>query len=131
MFAKTLEALFDACGDSQSDRPRLLIVVEEAQTFMKKGVGAESRNAAARAELAIDRIAREGRKYGINLLMLSQTIRDFSHNIASVRQNIATRIFMMNREKDVEDAAEFLGDKAAVMHLKAGEAYVCNPALRC
>ena len=49
-----------------------LIGIPVATSLKGKGVVAEARDAACRAEQAIDGIAREGRKYGLNLLMVGQ-----------------------------------------------------------
>ena len=53
----------------ESERPRLLIVVDEAQLFTRKRVDESAKEAAAQAERALDRIAREGRKFGIVLAL--------------------------------------------------------------
>jgi DNA helicase HerA-like ATPase len=46
-------------------------------------------------ERALDRIAREGRKFGIVLSLVSQTMKDYSYELASIRQ-MTTKIFLRN-----------------------------------
>ena len=72
-------------------------VVEEAQLFTKRRVGPEAKEAGSRAENALDRIIREGRKYGICVVVASQSIRDFSHDVASIRQKTTAARFAIKR----------------------------------
>jgi energy-coupling factor transporter ATP-binding protein EcfA2 len=120
------EALFEASSRSESEKPGTLVGIEEVPNFLKKRASAAARSAAERTETVIDKIAREGRKYGLRLLLLSQSIRDFSRDIAVVRQNISTRVFMQNSDRELEYAAEFLDDSKAIAKLTSGEALVCN-----
>jgi DNA helicase HerA-like ATPase len=52
-------------------------VVDEAQLFTRKRLDESAKAAAVHAERALDRIAREGRKFGIVLVLVSQTMKDF------------------------------------------------------
>jgi hypothetical protein len=72
-------------------------------------------------------VAREGRKYGMFLVLVGQSCRDFSHAMATVRQNISTRIFLANTDREIEVAAQHLDNSRAIAHLATGEAFVCNP----
>jgi len=126
-FADILDAVFEACTRRESDLPRVLVMVEEVPVFMKKGVVPEAREAAQRSEQSIDRAAREGRKYGIALLLIGQSSKDLSHAMATVRQNISTRIFMNNSDRELEYVADWLDDPKAIISLPPGEAFVCNP----
>ena len=125
--ADIMNAIFDACARSQSDGPRVLVVTEEAPRFRRKAVGHDGEQAAGRVEQSIDRITREGRQYGVNLLLIGQSNRDFSYSMATVRQNITSRVFMNNSDREVEYAADFIGDGKAIVSLPTGEAFVCNP----
>ena len=126
LFARILDALFDACASSESPRLRLLVVVEEAHRFVRKGVIREAHEAAQKAELSLNRIAREGRKYGVGLTCLCQSSSDFSHAMATVRENIATHIFLGNGSREAEYAAQFLGPGDDITSLRTGEAFVSN-----
>jgi len=125
LFARILEEAFEANATAESGRPGLLVVVEEITLFLKKGVMDEAQEAAQHAELSVDRIAREGRKYGVNLLLPGQSSKDLSYAMASTRQNITTRVFMGNSDREIEYADEFLS--RMIVSLPPGEAFVCNP----
>ncbi len=125
--ARIVEALFGKYNRSESPKPRLLMVYEEAQLFTTAGVPREARDEALRSELAIDRVVREGRKYGVNVLLLSQSALDLSRAAATIRQNITTRIFLHSSGREVEFAADFLPDGKQITELPRGQAFVCNP----
>jgi hypothetical protein len=124
--SKVFDALFEACAVGESARLRLLVGIEEAIQFIRKGVVDEAKEAAEKVELALDRIAREGRKYGIGVLAISQSSRDFSYSMASVRENIATHVFMANGSAESEYAAGYLGAGYELSSLKTGEALIQN-----
>lgn len=126
--ADILQAVFRRTSRCEAGRRRTIIVVEEVPNFIRKRAAADARGPAGRSQAEIDRISREGRKYGLTLLLISQSIRDFSHDVAIVRQNITTRIFMANSDREVEYAADSLDDGTAIVQLKPGQAFVCNPA---
>ncbi|MFG0285176.1 MAG: ATP-binding protein [Phycisphaerales bacterium JB039] len=128
LMADILDGVFTAISAEESDRLRLLVVVDEAQLFTKKRVGQEARAQAERAETGLDRMMRESRKYGCCVIIVSQTIRDFSHGAAAVRQNANTKIFMHNSDREVEYAADYLGDGRKILRLRPGEAIVWNAA---
>ena len=127
VFADIMNALFEGCAVSESDLPKLLVLIEESHRFTQKGVAKEDRDAAQRAELSISRCAREGRKYGMRLLFLSQCAMDFTQELLAVRQCITTRAFMHNTDREIEYAADFLDDAKAIVTLPPGEAFLCNP----
>jgi hypothetical protein len=123
---KILDAAFETISAQESERPRLLIVVDEAQLLTRKKVDESARNAAAQTERALDRIAREGRKYGGVLLLMSQTIRDFSHELASLRQMTTTKVFLRNSDREIEYAADIIGDGRKLVQLPTGTALLHN-----
>jgi len=122
-----LDAVFEACSGSESDVPRVLVLIDEVTRFTRKGVGLEARKAAAAAEGSLDQVAREGRKYGVQLLLLTQSSKDLARDLATVRQNVQTRIFLPNSDREIEYAADHLEDGRAIASLPVGEAFVCNP----
>ena len=108
--ASVLEGILNARTHSEARRVGVIIVIEEVPNFMKKYACEELRAVAKRFEQIVDRIAREGRKYGISLMIISQTIGDFSHNVAIVRQNISTRVFMKNSDLEIDRTAQFMNN---------------------
>ncbi len=129
LFARILDGVFLARSEEQTDSLRLLVVVEEAQLFTKRRVGPEARIDGARAETALDRIIREGRKYGLCVVVASQSIKDFSHDVASIRQNTNTKVFFRNADREVGYAADFLGDGKRIISLPPGMCIVHNAEL--
>jgi len=126
LFARILDAVFDAHAAEESSSLELLVFVEEAQRFTKKRVVPEAKSAGQRAENALDRTLREGRKYGCCTMIISQTIRDFAYDVASIRQNTNTKAFLHNSDREVDYAATFLGDGKQIIHLQPGTAILHN-----
>ena len=127
VFAGIMNALFEGCAVSESDLPKLLVLIEESHRFTQKGATRENSDSAERAERSISKCAREGRKYGMPLVFLSQCAMDFTREMVSVRQCITTRAFMHNTDREIEYAADFLDDAKAIVALPPGEAFLCNP----
>ncbi|MBN2456396.1 MAG: ATP-binding protein [Sedimentisphaerales bacterium] len=125
-FADVVNAVFNACSDEESERPRLLIVVEEAHRFTKKRVVDSAKKAAERAEIATDRLMREGRKFGIISNCTSQSIKDYGRDFVTIRQNTPTKIFMNNSDREIDYAADFLGDGRQITRLKPGTGIFYN-----
>jgi len=126
--ADILERLFRVHSHSETDKLRTLVVIEEAHRFAKRRSDEEeAKGAVARVEDAIDLIAREGRKYGLNVLLVSQTIRDFTHSAATIRQNTNTKIFMRSSDRELDYAADYVQDVRQLTSLKTGEALIHNP----
>lgn len=128
LFAAIMDATFERCSRSESESPKMLIVIEEAHRFIKRRVTDSARSQAGAAERALDRTVREGRKYGCQVAILSQTIRDFAYDAASVRQNIGTRVFMANSDRELEYAADFLDHSRVLTKLPPGTGLFCNAA---
>ena len=129
LFADILDAVFDQCAASESDAVRLLMVIEEAHRFTKKRVDESAKAAGARAENALDRLVREGRKFGICALIISQTVRDFAYDSASVRQNTTTKIFMRNSDREIEYAGDFIDNPKRLIALRPGEAICAHSTM--
>jgi hypothetical protein len=125
--AKILGEVFEAlAATGECSHPRLLVVIEEAHLFTQRRVSQPAKAAAARAEGAIERIAREGRKFGVLLICVSQSMRDFSHQLATFRQLISTRIFFRNSDNELDYAADVLPDARELAQLPNGVALAHN-----
>jgi len=127
-FAEILNSVFTFYSKEESSITRLLIVVEEAQCFTKKRVDDNAKNAAEKAEVALDRMVRESRKYGCCVINVSQTIKDFARDSASIRQNTNTKIFLHNSDREIDYAADFIGDGRQLIQLPPATAIIFNPA---
>lgn len=126
-FADTINSVFKACSKQESATPKLLVLVEEAHRFTKKRVIEEAKTAGEQAEISLDRLIREGRKFGISVNVTSQSIKDFARDFASIRQNTPTKIFMQNSDREIEYAADFIGDGRQITRLKPGMGIIYNP----
>lgn len=125
--ASILETVFESASASESECPRLLILVDEVQLLLRKRVDESARVAAAKAERVLDKIARLGRKYGVQLVLISQTISDFGHDLASFRQLMNTRCFFRNSDNEVLYASNLLSDAGALLNLPTGTMVMHNP----
>jgi len=126
-FADIVNAVFKVLSNEESEGPKLFIVVEEAHRFTKKRVAEDAKTAGEQAEIALDRLIREGRKFGISVNPTSQSIKDFSRDFASIRQNTTTKIFMHNSDREIDYAADFIGDGRQITRLKPGTGIFYNP----
>ena len=126
LFHDILDAIFNDYSSEESTTLRLLIVVEEAQRFTKKRVTEDAKAAGEQAENALDRVVREGRKYGCYVNIQSQSIKDFARDSASIRQNTNTKIFLHNSDREVDYAADFIGDGRQIVRLKPATAIIYN-----
>ena len=126
-FADIVNAVFKVCSNQESAVPKLLLVVEEAHRFTKKRVAEDAKTAGEQAEIALDRLIREGRKFGISVNVTSQSIKDFARDFASIRQNTTTKIFMHNSDREIDYAADFIGDGHKITRLKPGTGIFYNP----
>lgn len=127
-FTEILNAIFTYCSKEEYPDTRLLIIVEEAQSFTKKRVDDNAKAAAEKAEIALDRMFRESRKYGCCVVNVSQSIKDFSRDYVSVRQNTNTKIFLHNSDREIDYAADFIGDGRQIIQLPPATAIIFNPA---
>jgi hypothetical protein len=123
---KILDAVFAACNAQESESPRLVVVVDEAHLFTRKRLDDSAKQAAAQVERALDKIAREGRKFGIVLALVSQTMKDFAYELASIRQMTTTKFFLRNSDREIDYAADIIGDGRLLVQLPTGTALVHN-----
>lgn len=124
--AKIIMSTFNVHSRSESSQPKAIVILDEAPRFTRKHVDKKAHTAAAKSEKAINLITAEGRKYGMSAVILSQTLRHFSYDLAAVRQNISTRIFMRNSDGEVDHASQFMDNGRDIIELRTTEAFVCN-----
>jgi hypothetical protein len=123
---RILEAAFDERSRAESTSKKLIIGLDEAHRFLRRYTDREAHDEAAAVQRAIDRLAREGRKYGVTLWLITQGAMDLSHEVASVRPNIATRVFLASSDNQIAAAADFMDHPEQLLHLAPGQALVCN-----
>ena len=73
-------------------------------------------------------MVREGRKYGCCVIIDSQSIKDFTRDSASIRQNTNTKIFLHNTDREIDYAADFIGNGRQIVQLPPATAIIFNPA---
>lgn len=79
----TLEALQRYRRDKNGDVLPVVLVMEEAHTFIKKYNYEDNESAAAMCSRVFEKIAREGRKYGLGLILSSQRPSELSPTVIS------------------------------------------------
>ncbi|MBI9019377.1 MAG: DUF87 domain-containing protein [Phycisphaerae bacterium] len=129
LFSNILSDIFTKLSNSQSAQPRLLIMIEEAHRFTRQKLARDKHTdeAARKAENTLDLIMREGRKYGIMILIVSQTLGDFTHSARTIRQNTTTRILMSNSDREIEYASEFIQNPRKISSLSCGSGLLHHP----
>lgn len=125
--AEVLDACFDRHARGEAPCVRQLVLIEEAQLFTRRRISEHARKASERVERSIERIYREGRKYGIRIWCASQTLRDFAHTLAGVRQNATTKCLLHNTDREIDLARDMLDNPRVLTKLGPGEAMICNP----
>jgi DNA segregation ATPase FtsK/SpoIIIE-like protein len=103
-------------ADPDGVMPRTLLIIDEYQEFFS-----EDDKLAADANLLIDRLVRQGRAFGINVILGSQTIGGSSGLSRSTLGQMAVRVALMTSEADSQ---LILGDgnSAARLLSRPGEA---------
>jgi hypothetical protein len=126
-----LDLLFEAATRSGSDDPGIgrpspvLVVLEEAHRYLGDG-------ASPRAQSAANRIAREGRKYGVGLLLVTQRPSELPETaLAQCGTLIALRLSNQADQGRVRAALpdNVAGLAAALPSLRTGEAIISGEAV--
>jgi hypothetical protein len=60
------------------------------------------------------------------LALVTQTMKDFGYDLASIRQMTTTKIFLRNSDREIEYAADIVGDGRLLVQLPTGTALVHN-----
>ena len=100
----------------------LLVFVDEAHNFLGRHVGGEDH--VSRLD-AFELIAREGRKYGLNLCLATQRPRDLTEGVLSQVGTLLVHRLTNDRDREVVERACGEIDRSAaafLANLKAGEA---------
>lgn len=125
--ARILEAAFAACNEKESELPRLLVLLDEAHLFTRRRLDESAKEAAGQIERAMELLGREGRKFGLILVITTQSTKDFGYELASVRQMSSTKLFMRNSDRDADFAADIIGDGRLLAQLPTGVGILHHP----
>ncbi|MGV3623326.1 MAG: ATP-binding protein [Archangium sp.] len=100
----------------------LVVILDEAHNFLGQSVGGEE--SAARLD-AFELIAREGRKYGLNLCLATQRPRDLTEGVLSQMGTLIVHRLTNDRDREIVERASGEIDRAAtsfLANLRPGEA---------
>jgi len=100
--------LFDELADVDATNKPLFVFLDEAHNFNS-----------GKAANAIQDIVRESRKFGVHLVLISQSPKDYAYNQKHVREN-TYNVFMAGEY--FEYASRFLDDEDVIRSLDTGEA---------
>ena len=112
-----------ARGGAFQRRPTV-VMVDEAHNFLGRHIGAE--DYAARLD-AFELIAKEGRKYGLNICLASQRPRDITEDVLSQMGTLIVHRLTNDRDREVVERACGEIDRAAsafLPNLRPGEAAI-------
>ncbi|MGB8417425.1 ATP-binding protein [Paraburkholderia sp.] len=107
--------------DEFREKP-LLVILDEAHNFLGKSVGAE--DYATNLD-AFELIAKEGRKYGLNICLATQRPRDITEGVLSQMGTLLVHRLTNDRDREVVERACGEIDRSAAAflpNLKQGEA---------
>lgn len=112
-----------ARGGSFLNSP-VVVVVDEAHNFLGRQVGSE--DAVARLD-AFELIAKEGRKFGLNICLTTQRPRDITEGVLSQMGTLVVHRLTNDRDREVVERACGEIDRSAssfLPNLKPGEAAI-------
>lgn len=112
-----------ARASSFKSRP-LVVIVDEAHNFLGRQIGTE--DSVARLD-AFELIAKEGRKYGLNICLSTQRPRDITEGVLSQMGTLVVHRLTNDRDREVVERACGEIDRSAssfLPNLKPGEAAI-------
>jgi len=130
-----LTQLFDyykSLGPTNSDKPRILIVLDEAESIFSSaevfGNDIEMVTAAYNAVQKLNMILRQGRSYGIAVIIATQSPTNVSHEIiANTENKLIHRTHHGKDKRVIQEALELTNTQTAKLSsLKPGECYAVD-----
>jgi hypothetical protein len=115
--------LNNARNGAFSDSP-VVVIVDEAHNFLGRQIGGE--DAVARLD-AFELIAKEGRKFGLNICLTTQRPRDITEGVLSQMGTLVVHRLTNDRDREVVERACGEIDRSAssfLPNLKPGEAAI-------
>lgn len=112
-----------ARGNRFKDQP-LVVIVDEAHNFLGRQIGVD--DGVSRLD-AFELIAKEGRKYGLNICLSTQRPRDITEGVLSQMGALVVHRLTNDRDRDVVERACGEIDRSAssfLPNLKPGEAAI-------
>lgn len=109
-----------ARNETFRDKP-VLAIIDEAHNFLGKRIGAEDHSTKLDS---FEIIAKEGRKYGLNICLTTQRPRDITEGVLSQMGTLLVHRLTNDRDRDVVERASGEIDRSAASflpNLKQGE----------
>jgi hypothetical protein len=128
ILAHVLRAVYESFNE-ETDDVKLVLVIEESHTFLPKKVGKNAKDEAKEVERLIEKVVREKAKYGVVVILVTQSQGDFSNDARAVRDQIATRL--IHRSADIREN-EYLSiyglkdNLKTIRKLRNGEVFIVN-----
>ena len=116
--------LLTAARSGSFQKKPTVVLVDEAHNFLGRHIGTE--DYAARLD-AFELIAKEGRKYGLNICLVSQRPRDITEDVLSQIGTLIVHRLTNDRDREVVERACGEIDRAAsafLPNLRPGEAAI-------
>lgn len=116
--------LLSAARSGSFQKKPTVVLVDEAHNFLGRHIGTE--DYAARLD-AFELIAKEGRKYGLNICLVSQRPRDITEDVLSQIGTLIVHRLTNDRDREVVERACGEIDRAAsafLPNLRPGEAAI-------
>lgn len=116
--------LLTRARDNGFRKKPLIVIVDEAHNFLGRNIGAE--DTVAKLD-SFELIAKEGRKYGLNICLATQRPRDITEGVLSQMGTLIVHRLTNDRDRDVVERACGEIDRSAsafLPNLKPGEAAI-------
>lgn len=116
--------LLNMARDGLFKESPMVVIVDEAHNFLGRQIGSE--DAVARLD-AFELIAKEGRKYGLNVCLTTQRPRDITEGVLSQMGTLVVHRLTNDRDREVVERACGEIDRSAssfLPNLKPGEAAI-------
>ncbi len=116
--------LLNKARDGAFEVSPVVVIVDEAHNFLGRQIGAE--DAVARLD-AFELIAKEGRKFGLNICLTTQRPRDITEGVLSQIGTLVVHRLTNDRDREVVERACGEIDRSAssfLPNLKPGEAAI-------
>lgn len=116
--------LLTRARDNEFRSKPLIVIVDEAHNFLGRNIGAE--DTVAKLD-SFELIAKEGRKYGLNICLATQRPRDITEGVLSQMGTLIVHRLTNDRDRDVVERACGEIDRSAsafLPNLKPGEAAI-------
>jgi len=112
---------------SAEDRRPVVFIYEEAHTYIPREHDAESF-----ARVAVERVAKEGRKYGVSAVVVCQRPNELSHTVLSQCNNLV--VMRLNNPEDQDYVTRVVSDQFADLVkmmpvLRPGECFVIGDSV--